>query len=69
MDNHANRPEIKEALSGKEGRSFRFSTTIQDSMMYVAASLHLFLKEDPTKAKKDDPIFKANLIRQLFRNI
>lgn len=36
MENHLNRPEVKEALSGSEGISIRFSTTIQQEMIYVA---------------------------------
>jgi two-component system phosphate regulon sensor histidine kinase PhoR len=36
MENHANRPEIKEALEKGSGRSLRFSNTIGKSMMYFA---------------------------------
>jgi two-component system phosphate regulon sensor histidine kinase PhoR len=36
MDNHARRPEIKEALSGHVGMSTRYSQTLQKEMMYVA---------------------------------
>jgi two-component system phosphate regulon sensor histidine kinase PhoR len=36
MDNHADRPEIKDALSGKRGMSVRFSHTLQEKMMYLA---------------------------------
>jgi len=36
MDNHARRPEIKEALSGHVGVSTRYSQTLQKEMMYVA---------------------------------
>jgi two-component system phosphate regulon sensor histidine kinase PhoR len=36
MDNHADRPEIAQALRGKIGRSTRYSNTLLQSMMYVA---------------------------------
>jgi len=36
MDNHANRPEIMEALTGQTGRSIRYSNTLRQEMMYVA---------------------------------
>jgi len=36
MDNHGTRPEILAALSGRVGRSMRFSHTIGQTMLYVA---------------------------------
>jgi len=36
MANHADRPEIREALQGRVGRSIRFSSTLLQRMMYVA---------------------------------
>jgi len=36
MGNHANRPEVQEALAGHTGRSVRFSNTLKKNMMYVA---------------------------------
>ena len=36
MDNHADRPEIKQAFAGKRGRSMRYSNTLRQEMMYVA---------------------------------
>jgi two-component system phosphate regulon sensor histidine kinase PhoR len=36
MDNHADRPEIMEALAGKNGRSIRHSFTLSMDMLYVA---------------------------------
>jgi two-component system phosphate regulon sensor histidine kinase PhoR len=36
MENHSNRPEIKEALSGRIGISTRFSHTLSETMMYAA---------------------------------
>jgi two-component system phosphate regulon sensor histidine kinase PhoR len=39
MDNHADRPEIMEALAGRTGSSVRFSHTLQHHMMYVAIPL------------------------------
>lgn len=39
MDNHANRPEIIEAMAGKTGSAQRFSYTIEENLMYVAIPL------------------------------
>jgi two-component system phosphate regulon sensor histidine kinase PhoR len=36
MDNHANRPEIRTALSEQIGTSMRYSYTLEKDMMYVA---------------------------------
>jgi two-component system, OmpR family, phosphate regulon sensor histidine kinase PhoR len=36
MDNHADRPEVREAMAGKAGVSTRFSYTLGHNMMYVA---------------------------------
>ena len=46
MDNHARRPEIIEALSGKIGTSQRYSDTVNQNFLYVAVPL-----------KRDDQIF------------
>jgi two-component system, OmpR family, phosphate regulon sensor histidine kinase PhoR len=37
MDNHADRPEVSQALSGGVGQAVRYSTTLHESMMYVAS--------------------------------
>lgn len=39
MDNHADRPEIQQALAGQVGSSVRFSDTRRQNMMYVAVPL------------------------------
>jgi len=39
MENHADRPEIIEALSGKTGSSIRYSETLGFDMMYVASPI------------------------------
>ena len=36
MENHAGRPEVKEALAGRTGISTRYSETLQKEMMYLA---------------------------------
>lgn len=36
MDNHADRPEVKNALAGKDGTFIRYSPTLQQEMMYIA---------------------------------
>jgi len=39
MENHGNRPEVQEALSGKIGIATRYSHTLYENMMYVAIPL------------------------------
>ncbi len=39
MDNHADRPEVRDALRGRVGSSIRFSYTLRKTMLYVAAPL------------------------------
>lgn len=41
MDNHADRPEVIQALSGQMGSSIRFSHTLGQDMMYVAIPLRM----------------------------
>lgn len=36
MENHANRPEIKDALAGKIGKNIHYSHTLKVDMLYVA---------------------------------
>ncbi len=36
MDNHADRPEIKEAILGRVGMSTRYSNTIKEKLIYLA---------------------------------
>ena len=36
MENHANRPEMKEALSGKVGEETHYSATLKIDMLYIA---------------------------------
>jgi len=36
MENHANRPEIKQSFAGNKGVSQRYSTTTREEMLYVA---------------------------------
>lgn len=36
MENHSERPEIKEALNGHTGQSIRYSNTIQKELFYIA---------------------------------
>ncbi len=40
MENHATRPEVKDALSSGIGESTRFSTTLNEQMMYVAVTIN-----------------------------
>jgi two-component system phosphate regulon sensor histidine kinase PhoR len=39
MDNHGDRPEIVQAMTGEVGRSSRYSYTLETSMMYVAVPI------------------------------
>jgi two-component system, OmpR family, phosphate regulon sensor histidine kinase PhoR len=41
MVNHSDRPEIREALSGREGLSRRFSLTLEKQFMYVAVPVRI----------------------------
>lgn len=41
VENHANRPEIIDAIKKGRGESFRYSTTLKKKMLYTAASLKL----------------------------
>jgi two-component system phosphate regulon sensor histidine kinase PhoR len=40
MENHATRPEVEAALATGIGESTRFSTTLQEQMMYVAVTVY-----------------------------
>ena len=44
MDNHNNRPEIKEALSNGVGLATRYSNTLQKDLMYYASSQKILNK-------------------------
>jgi two-component system phosphate regulon sensor histidine kinase PhoR len=37
LENHGNRPEIREALAGRVGTAVRFSSTLEENLLYVAA--------------------------------
>ncbi|MBN2532866.1 MAG: PAS domain-containing protein [Spirochaetales bacterium] len=39
MENHRDRPEIKDALQGKTGSNIRYSNTLQETLMYAAIPL------------------------------
>ena len=39
MENHADRPEIRDAVEGRVGTSIRYSTTMKNRLMYVAIPL------------------------------
>ena len=39
MENHRDRPELKEALQGRTGVSIRHSSTLDEDMMYVAVPI------------------------------
>jgi len=40
MENHATRPEVKDALAHGIGKSTRYSTTLRQEMMYVAVPIY-----------------------------
>jgi two-component system phosphate regulon sensor histidine kinase PhoR len=40
MDNHGDRPEIRQALEKGKGRFLRFSNTVKKRMMYLALPIH-----------------------------
>jgi two-component system phosphate regulon sensor histidine kinase PhoR len=39
MENHGDRPEIMEALRGNTGKAIRYSTTLEQEMLYIATPL------------------------------
>jgi two-component system phosphate regulon sensor histidine kinase PhoR len=39
LENHASRPEVKQALEGDDGVSIRFSETLDENLLYVATPL------------------------------
>ena len=41
MMDHSDRPEFKDVITGKTGRTIRFSTTMRENMMYVAVPVEL----------------------------
>ena len=43
MDNHADRPEFRNALQGETGMALRFSNTLEEQMMYLAVPI---IRED-----------------------
>ncbi len=53
MDNHANRPEIREARQNQTGTSIRYSHTLDQNMIYVAVTLPLV--EAGEKQQGDSP--------------
>ena len=40
VENHAGRPEVREALAGRAGRDLRTSATLQAPLLYVALPVH-----------------------------
>jgi two-component system phosphate regulon sensor histidine kinase PhoR len=56
MSNHANRPELKTAFSGKTGYSTRYSNTLGRNMLYVAIPLSSYSKKFPGALRLSVPI-------------
>lgn len=65
MENHAARPEIREALRGEMGKSIRFSHTLRKKMVYVALPIR--------RANKIVGVVRASLplkgVEELLRSI
>jgi two-component system, OmpR family, phosphate regulon sensor histidine kinase PhoR len=73
MDNHAGRPEVRDALAGRIGSATRFSATLRRIMMYVAiplkndgvlrgvirVALPLYSVEQPFRALRSELILGA----------
>ncbi len=53
MDNHSNRPEIREARQNKTGASIRYSHTLDQNMIYVAVTIPSATTEE--KLHGNDP--------------
>ncbi|HVN72470.1 MAG TPA: ATP-binding protein [Desulfomonilia bacterium] len=41
MENHRDRPEVKQAMTGVIGQSIRFSTTLEQDLMYIAMPVEI----------------------------
>ncbi len=54
MDNHGDRPEIKEALAGRTGSSIRYSYTMKTNFMYLAIPLRV--SGEPTVIRASVPV-------------
>ena len=59
MENHSDRPEIKEALQGKIGNRIRYSSTLEIDMLYIAIPI---IKDDQTLgvARLSLPLIEVN---------
>lgn len=61
MDNHAGRPELREALAGRTGSSLRFSKTLGQTMLYVAIPIQ-FLDRPPGALRLSVPATSLNSV-------
>jgi two-component system phosphate regulon sensor histidine kinase PhoR len=69
MENHANRPEVKDALATGVGESTRYSTTLGQKMMYVAVPIS-YQGETLGVARVSLPLTTAeSLVRQVTVSI
>ncbi|HPD25478.1 MAG TPA: hypothetical protein PK464_01805, partial [Candidatus Marinimicrobia bacterium] len=65
MKNHRQRPEIKQALRGNVAHAQRFSTTVEENMLYVASPL---VRDGQTVAVVRTSIYLSHL-NDIFRQI
>ena len=65
MKNHRQRPEIKQALRGNVAHAQRFSTTVEEDMLYVASPL---VRDGQTVAVVRTSIYLSHL-NDIFRQI
>ncbi|MBP7887060.1 MAG: HAMP domain-containing protein [Candidatus Marinimicrobia bacterium] len=65
MKNHRQRPEIKQALRGNVAHSQRFSTTVEENMLYVASPL---VQDGQTVAVVRTSIYLSHL-NDIFKQI
>ena len=56
MDNHADRPEVREAIAGRVGRAVRYSHTLRADLMYVAVPMY-----EPTAADRLVCVVRSSL--------
>ncbi|OGI10067.1 MAG: hypothetical protein A2Y40_08800 [Candidatus Margulisbacteria bacterium GWF2_35_9] len=69
MENHLNRPEIKEALHNKTGQGVRYSNTMKKQMLYIAWALPDYVLRTSIALKNiDDPI-RSSVRKLLFFHI
>lgn len=69
MNNHKNRPEILASLSGSNGSSIRYSSTLGKNMMYVAVPIKKQNKVVGIVRTSIPLLFVDNALNEIYRKI